>query len=108
MLLAVKLETLGQLAQHYNHDISAAYETSIPNSTDYCSLRYRSIKILRERVLQGGAAWDLMLRDISGVDTVRRNKALTSLCFVLPSGKTRYALRKPHVMAIRSGCSDSD
>lgn len=61
---ALKIETLWQLTRSPNQEIRAA-----------------SIKIITDRVSQG-VTYDLILQDIAGKDSQRREKALTCLSFL--------------------------
>ncbi|SLM37766.1 hypothetical protein LPUS_07721 [Lasallia pustulata] len=72
---SLKLDTLRQLAEGSNHDIRAA-----------------ALKIITERSIQG-ATFDLIIRDIAGRDIERRDKALTSLTFLIAS-PARFSLNK--------------
>ncbi|KAL9104474.1 MAG: hypothetical protein Q9163_000567 [Psora crenata] len=63
---AIKLKTLGQLAESPNFDIREA-----------------AIGMVRERVFRDGPAWDLLLQHLASSQPSYRNKALTSLIFLM-------------------------
>ncbi|KAL2053979.1 hypothetical protein ABVK25_005908 [Lepraria finkii] len=76
---ALKLNTLGRLAQSANQDIRAA-----------------SIKIITERLFQGGemrSTWKSMMGDLTGSNAERRDKTLTCLRFVAKSSQSNEAAR---------------
>ncbi len=81
-LTAIKLETLGELAQSANPDVKAAYVDMIPHHSHSLIIFIRSVRIITERAFQGGPVWDLLLSDLSSSDSTRREKALTSICFL--------------------------
>ncbi|KAF6230150.1 hypothetical protein HO133_004489 [Letharia lupina] len=62
---ALKLKALGELTQSPDQDIRAA-----------------SVKIITDRVLREGPAWDMIIGDIGATDIERRDKALACLRFL--------------------------
>ena len=85
-LTAIKLKTLGQLVESPNFDIREAYFWQPEEVTFHRMLiRCRSIRIVRERVLKQGLAWDLLIKHLASSKPSRRNKALTSLSFLTTS-----------------------
>ncbi|CAD6583169.1 MAG: hypothetical protein ASARMPREDX12_001196 [Alectoria sarmentosa] len=62
---ALKLKALSELTQSADQDIRAA-----------------SVKIITDRSIREGPAWDMMIGDIAGKDIQRRDKALACLRFL--------------------------
>lgn len=61
----------------------------------------RSVKIITDRALREGPAWDMMIRDVAGTDMERRDKALACLRFLGDSCKSSLKVACGGVSLIR-------